>query len=525
VGIRFRHQNGATGKKLLPETMGGGGGFLDIDADGWLDIVLVNSAAGQAPHSTKGTSAFLTLYHNNRKGGFTEESQRIEWKGECYGMGIAVGDYDNDGYDDLYVTGIPQGKLFHNVPDGKGGRKLVEVTDASGLMDRGWSMSAAWLDYDRDGKLDLFITHYVQWSPEKDQGNFYSVDGTHRSYARPQAFAGEPCRLYHNLGNGRFEDVSQKAGFLSASHTKALGVTVSDYDNDGYPDLFVANDTEPNQLWHNQGDGTFKEIAQETGIAVSGEGTARAGMGIDSADVTGTGRFDILITNFSGEQLSLYRRDNAGLFLDVAARSGVGTTTQTYLGFGAFFFDYDLDGWQDILITNGHIQDDIERRDPSVTYEEPTLLFHNTGEGNFSDASTKSGSALMQKRVGRCVAYGDYDNDGAMDTLLVTNNGTPALLRNENRTGNGWVRLILEGQRSNRNALGARVRVTIGGQVQTLEVRSGSSYLAAHDRRLLVGLGKASAVDKIEIRWASGKVQSIGQINRGETRHIVEDKE
>lgn len=522
AGIRFRHNSGAKGQKLLPETMGGGGGFIDYDGDGWLDIVLINSVAGQ-PDAPKEGSPFITLYHNNHDGTFTDESKKVEWQGACYGMGIAVGDYDNDGYDDLYVTGIPQGKLLHNVSDGRGGRKFVEVTAQSGIQDRGWSASAVWLDYDRDGKLDLFVTHYVQWSAEKDRGNLYSVDGVHRSYARPQAFAGEPCRLYHNLGGGRFEDVSQKAGFLSVPQTKALGVVVNDYDSDGSPDIFVANDTEPNQLWHNQGDGTFKEIALESGIAVSGEGAARAGMGIDCADTTGMGHFDLLITNFSGEQLSLYRRDNSGLFLDVAARSGVGTASQTYLGFGAFFFDYDLDGWQDLLVTNGHIQDDIERREAGVSYAEPTLLFHNQGGGNFVEESSRVGGALLLPRVGRAAAYGDFDNDGSPDILIVTNNGAPALLHNENHTGNGWIRLVLEGRRSNRDALGARVKVTVGAAVQTFEVHAGSSYLASQDRRLLVGLGKAQFADKVEIRWSSGKVQSLGKIGRGETKHVIEE--
>ncbi len=522
AGIRFRHNSGAKGQKLLPETMGGGGGSIDYDNDGWLDIVLISSAGGQSD-APKGSSPLVTLYHNNHDGTFTEESRRVEWHGSCYGMGVAVGDYDNDGYDDLYVTGIPQGKLFHNVPDGKGGRRLVEVTLQCGIQDKGWSASAVWLDYDRDGNLDLFVAHYVQWSAERDKGNFYSVDGVNRSYARPQAFAGEPCRLYHNLGRGKFEDVSQKAGFLSVPQTKALGVVVNDYDNDGYPDIFVANDTEPNQLWHNQGDGIFKEIAQESGIAVSGEGAARAGMGIDSADITGTGRFDILITNFSGEQLSLYRRDNAGLFLDVAARSGVGTASQTYLGFGACFFDYDMDGWQDLLVTNGHIQDDIDKRDSGVSYAEPTLLFHNRGGGNFTEESAHVGNALTRPRVGRAASYGDFDNDGSLDILLVTNNGAPVLLHNENHTGNGWIRLVLEGRRSNKDAIGARVRVTVGGEVQTFEVRTGSSYLASQDRRLLVGLGKAASADKVEIRWSSGRVQSLGKIGRGETKHILEE--
>lgn len=520
AGLRFQHVNGAIGKKWLPETMGSGCAFLDYNNDGWQDILLINGDTWD-PH---GKHARMALYRNNRNGTFTDVTEEAGLDIPLYGMGVAVGDYDNDGYDDLFITTVGKSRLFHNVPNGRHGRKFVEVTAMSGIADTGWSTSAAWLDYDRDGKLDLFVCHYVHWTPKTDV--FYSVDGTNKSYARPQSYQGESCRLYHNLGGGKFEDVTRQAGILNA-HSKALGVAVCDYDGDSWPDLFVANDTEPNFLYHNQGDGTFKEIGVESGIALSERGVSRAGMGIDAADTQHNGAFDVLITNFAGEQLTLYRRDESGLFLDMAARSGVGNATQTYLGFGAFFLDYDLDGWEDLFVTNGHIDDDIERRDAGVTYAEPSLLFRNLGQGHFMDVSSQSGAAISTPRVGRGAAWGDYDNDGSPDLLIMTNSGHPALLHNENRTGNGWIRLRLVGTASNCDAYGARVRVTVGREVQTQEVHSGFSYLSSGDRRLLFGLGKAAQADRVEIRWPSGRVQPLGPIARmqaGQTLVVTEGR-
>ena len=523
AGIQWRHVNGAMGKKWLPETMGGGGGFIDYDGDGWLDIVCINSGNWRG-QGGKPLSA-VTLYHNRKDGTFEDVTEKSGFGANSayYGMGLAVGDYDNDGKPDLFVTAVGQSHLYRNF-----GGKFMDVTPVCGIMDKGWATSAAWLDADRDGKLDLFVCHYIKWSPQDDI--FYSVDGTTKSYARPQSYSGESCRLYHNLGGGKFEDISEKSG-IANSRSKALGVVVLDYDDDNLPDIFVANDTEPHVLFHNQGDGTFKNVGTEAGIALSDQGTSRAGMGIDVGDVQNRGTFDVLITNFSGEQLTLYRRDTsgAGLYLDVAAQSGVGISTQVYLGFGAFFFDYDLDGRQDIFINNGHIQDDIDKdasgRGMGVTYAEPCLLFHNEGaSGRFTDVSKASGSGLTARRVGRGAAYGDYDNDGDLDVLVFTNNGAPALLRNENKTGNGWFRLILRGKESNRSAYGSRVRVTVNGVTQTQEVRSGGSYLSASDTRLTFGLGAAQKADSIEVRWSSGRVQPVPAASSGQTLTITEGK-
>ncbi len=529
AGIHFQHVNGASPEKWLPETMGGGGAFLDYDNDGWLDILLINGDywPGHAPKGAPRPT--LALYRNNHNGTFTDVTRKVGLDVTLYGMGVAVGDYDNDGYDDLFITVVGNGltpvkssRLYHNVSNGHGGRRFADVTAASGIQDTGFATSAAWLDYDRDSKLDLFVCHYVRWNPDIDRNNAYSVDGIHKSYATPQSYPAESCRLYHNLGGGRFEDVTRRSGIWNA-RSKALGVAICDYDGDGRPDIFVANDTEPNFLFHNQGDGTFKDVGIESGIALSDEGRSRAGMGIDTADVRNAGKPDVLITNFAGEQLTLYRQDASGLFQDVAGRSGVGNATQMYLGFGAFFFDYDLDGWPDLFITNGHVMDDIDRRDAGVTYAEPSLLFHNRGQGQFTDVSARSGMALSVRRVGRGAACGDYDNDGSPDILILTNGGRPALLHNNNHTGNGWIRLILVGTESNRDAIGARVRVTADGWTQTQEVRSGSSYLASSDRRLTFGLGSAAQADRVEIRWPSGRVQQLsGPIPRGTVLKVVE---
>lgn len=523
AGIRFHHYNDASKQKWLPETMGSGCAFIDYDNDGWQDILLINGNSLPG-HSLISPQPTLAVYRNNHDGTFSDVTAKSGLNISMYGMGVAVGDFDNDGFEDVFITAVGQSRLFHNIPDGRGGRKFEDVTASSGIIDKGFATSAAWIDYDRDGLLDLFVCHYVVWSPQVDK--FFSVDSVHKSYARPQQYSSESCKLYHNLGGGRFKDVTESA-HIQQPHSKALGVTICDYDADGWPDIIVANDTEPNFLFHNQGDGTFKEIGVISGIALSEQGTSRAGMGIDAADVLHSGSFDILITNFAGEQLTLYQRDSSGLFQDVAARSGVGTATQTYLGFGAFFLDYDLDGWPDLFINNGHIDDDIGTRRAGVTYKEPALLFRNLGHGHFADVSGDSGSALGVRRVGRGAAVGDFDNDGSSDILLMTNGGSPVLLRNNNRSGNHWIRLHLIGTVSNRDAFGARVRVTVGKETQTQEVRSGSSYLSSSDHRLIFGLGEATQTDSIEIRWPGGKVQTIGPLaamKSGQTKTIYEER-
>ncbi len=522
VGIDFKHVNGAAGDKYMPETMGSGAAFLDYDNDGNLDILFINGKYW--PEHKRTEKPTMKLYRNDGKGRFSDVTEEAGLDVTLYGMGVAVGDYDNDGWDDLYVTGVGESRLFHNTAGAGGVRRFKDVTARSGLQNSGWATSATWIDYNRDGFLDLFVCHYVEWSPEIDRSKSFSLDGVNRSYATPQQYAGQTCRLYRNEKNGRFTDVTRSSGVFN-TRSKALGVVLCDFDQDGWPDIIVANDTEPNLLYHNQGNGAFKEVALEVGIAVAETGKAKAGMGIDTGDEQNNGLESIVITNFAGEQLTLYRQDGTGHFLDMAARSGIGNASQYYLGFGVFFFDYDLDGWLDIFVANGHIQDDADLRQTGVAYEEPALLFRNRGQGSYQEVTAVSGEALMRRVVGRAAAWGDYDNDGAPDILMTVNNGAARLLRNENRTGNRWLRLKLEGTRSNRNAIGARVRVHVGNRSLSKTVKSASSYLAQSDRRLLFGLGRAKQADSIEIQWPNGLVQTLGPTPANQTLTVREPGE
>lgn len=541
AGIDFVQTNGATGRKLLPETMGSGCAFLDYDNDGWLDILLVNGTDWWNPRS-KSLITTMHLYRNDHHGHFTDVTHEAGLDVEMYGMGVAVGDYDNDGFDDIYVTGVGGCRLFHNEsaeskPSARTSerpnaspRHFRDVTASAGVKSPGWTTSATWVDYDRDGRLDLFVCHYVQWTPQTNR--YFSLDNVHRSYSTPEQYPGESCRLYHNEGNGRFTDVSVKAGIYNAQ-SKALGVIAFDFDQDGWQDILVANDTQPNFLFHNQGDGTFKEVALETGLAVSEMGRAKAGMGVDVADERQDGMESVLITNFSGEQATLYRRDASGHYQDEAARSGIGNATQLYLGFGALFLDYDGDGWQDIFVANGHIQGDIDTRRTGVVYREPSLLLRNTGGGLYADVTTSSGRDVARPRIARGAAWGDYDNDGHPDILISSNFGDPSsprnpddgrarLLHNQNLTGNHWLRIQLEGVRSNRDAYGARVRVKIGERTLTQTLKASSSYLSQSDRRLLFGLGAATQADNIEIQWPNGEVRSLGPQSANHFVHVRE---
>jgi enediyne biosynthesis protein E4 len=514
AGIQFQHNSGAFGGKFLPETLGSGCAFLDYDGDGWQDILLVN---GTNWPGHRGQRSSLQLYKNNRNGTFSDITHSAGLDAtEMYGMGVAVGDYNNDGFPDILITCVGQNRLFRN--NGKG--RFVDVTHSSGLGGReGFSTSALWFDYDRDGLLDLFVCNYVQWSPEHDV--FCSLDGKHKSYCTPEAYRGQTCWLFRNRGNGTFEDVTATSGIFDSS-SKSLGVALLDYDQDGWPDLIVANDTQPNKLYRNHRDGTFKEVGVEAGVAFSPDGKARAGMGIDTGDFNNSGVPGIAITNFDNEMLGLYRPLGKGVYEDVAIPAGVGLPTKPMLGFGCVFADMDLDGALDLVVANGHIDETVRNIRGNVGYAQPPQIFLNRGAGTFRDVSLDVGPDFSQPRVGRGLAYGDFDRDGDLDVLLTTNHGPAYLFRNDQRTGNHSVRFRLLGTQSNRDAIGAIVRIEIGGLAQTRMVKGGSSYLSQSELPLTFGLGKNDHVDRIMIQWPNGRVEEYKNLQSGKTYDCVE---
>jgi len=519
AGIRFVHNNGAFGKKWLPETMGPGCAFIDYDNDGYPDILLVNGEdwpAHPRGRAHRGT-ATLKLYHNNHDGTFTDVTRKAGLALSMFGLGVAVGDYDNDGFDDLFITALGQSHLFHN----NGNGTFTDVTKSAGMWGPNeFSTSAAWLDYDRDGKLDLVVSNYVQWTPQTDL--YCTLDGAHKSYCTPESYKGTSVRLWHNLGGGKFEDATTKAG-LGDPTSKSLGITILDYNSDGWPDILIANDTQPNKLYLNKKQGTFEERGVAAGIAFSEDGVARAGMGVDAADYDRTGHPSVIISNFANQMVSLYHNEGNGLFVDEAPQSEVGRATLVTLGFGCFFFDYDDDGWPDIFVADGHIEDQIERVQKRVSYAEPPHLFRNLGGGKFTEVTAQMGTALAAPKVARGAAYGDIDNDGFPDLLLTTNAGPAYLFHNEGGT-NHSLRLKLAGTKSNRDGIGAVVRVTSGNDKQWKTLRSGSSYLSQSELVLTFGLGTNGKADTVEIQWPSGQVDRFSNTSAGQTVTVEEGK-
>jgi enediyne biosynthesis protein E4 len=509
AGIQFTHNNGAFGRKYLPETLGPGCAFLDYDTDGWQDILIVNGA--DWPGHTKRPTT-MALYKNNRNGSFRDVTRQAGLSVPVYGMGVAVGDFNNDGFPDIFLSCVGQSRLFQNT--GKG--TFIDVTEQSGLGGRqGFSTSAMWVDYDRDGLLDLFVCNYVRWSTDQDVT--CSIDGKQKSYCTPEAYRGSTCWLFRNLGNGKFKDVTAETGIFDSS-SKSLGVTQLDFDNDGWPDIFVANDTQPNKLYQNLRNGKFQEVGVRAGVAFSEDGKARAGMGVDVADLDNTGIPTLAVTNFHNEMLALYKGRKGGLFHDLAPGSEIGRVTRGSLGFGCFFFDADLDGRQDLLVVNGHIDNTVR----NTQYAQPPHLFRNAGD-SFHEIAAEVGSDFAAAKVGRGAAFGDFDNDGDLDVLMTTNGGPAYLYRNDQLSGNRSIRFKLVGTESNRDAIGATLRISFGGQASTRTVKSGGSYLSQSELPVTFGLGKHDLVEQVVVRWPNGRIEEYKSLKAGRYE-IVEGK-
>jgi len=520
AGIQFQHNSGAFGGKFLPETLGSGCAFLDYDRDGWQDILLINGMDWPGHQKQRST---LRLYRNNRNGTFSDVTRAAGLDVELYGMGVAVGDYNNDGFSDIYISCVGQSRLFRNT--GKG--TFVDVTKASGLLGRqGFSTSALWFDYDRDGLLDLFVCNYVRWSPEHDV--FCSLDGTHKSYCTPEAYRGDTCWLFHNRGNGTFEDVTASSGIFDSS-SKSLGVAMFDYDQDGWPDLLVANDTQPNKLYKNLRNGQFKDVGVEVGLAFSTDGKARAGMGVDAGDFENSGRSGVAITNFDNEMIGLYRSTNSDAargasYDDIAIPSGLGAASRSTLGFGCAFFDANLDGWLDLAVANGHIDETVRNIRGNVGYAQAPQLFLNQRGGKFRDVAAEAGGGFATPIVGRGLAYGDFDRDGDLDLLMTTNNGPAYLYRNDQTGGNRSIRFRLSGTKSNHDAIGATVKIFGDGTNQSRVVHGGSSYLSQSELPVTFGVGKRDKIERVTIDWPSGRSEEYKDLASGKAYEIIESK-
>ncbi|HXY24705.1 MAG TPA: CRTAC1 family protein [Candidatus Acidoferrum sp.] len=511
-GIRWVHTAGKSPEKYLPETSGAGCAFLDYDNDGWMDIYLVNS--GKCDFYDPPRPIRNALYHNNRDGTFIDVTDKARVPGAGYGMGVAVGDYDGDGFPDLYVTQYGRNILYHNNGDGT----FTDVTEKAGVAAPGWSSSAVWFDYDNDGRLDLFVCQFAEFNKSMSCG--VDPDGTHH-YCIPRIFKPRPSWLFHNNGDGTFTDISREAGI--ASHLgKAWGVVATDINNDGWMDLFVANDTVANFLFANRG-GRFEEIGLAADVAYSADGRARSGMGVDSADFNQDGWMDLFVANIDEEIFSLYQNNRDETFEDVSMPLGIGMSTRWMSGWGLKFFDYDNDGELDLMITNGFPDDLVEQLSHQVTYKEPPLLFHNNGK-SFKDVSAQSGPVFAKSLAGRGLAIGDFDNDGATDVLISVNDAAPVLLHNNSARGNHWLGVNLVGRKCNRDAVGARLTYQAGDLKRSRMKVGGGSFLSAHDPRIVLGIGSRQKLDWLEVKWPlpSGAVERFTNLPVDRYINIVE---
>jgi hypothetical protein len=490
--ISWVHSNGRSPEMYLPETVGAGCAFLDYDNDGWMDIYLVNS--GRCDFYDPHPPLRNALYHNNRDGTFTDVTERAGVTGDAYGMGVAVGDYDGDGFPDMYVTQYPHSILYHN----NGNGTFTDVTSSAGVSAPGWGTSAVWFDYDNDGKLDLFVGRFVDFDRAKNKWCGDRSTGM-RFYCIPSVYDPMPCWLFHNNGDGTFTDVSKKSG-VANSLAKAWGVVAADINNDGLMDLFVANDTVPNFLFVNRGGGKFEEDGLLAGVGYSSYGRARSGMGVDAADYDQDGWVDLFVANVDQEMFSLYHNNKNESFADVALPTGIGSTTRLLSGWGLKFFDYDNDGNLDLLLCNGHPDDTVDKRTESVKYLEPMLLFRNTGKG-FENVSAQSGPIFSKPLAARGMALGDFDNDGAVDVLVAVNNAAPVLLRNNVGAKNHWLGVRLVGKKANIDAVGARITYQSGDLRRSHLKVGGGSYLSSHDPRIVLGIGPRTKFDWVEIHW------------------------
>ncbi len=510
----FRHVTGAFGETWFPESMGSGGGFIDYNGDGWADILLVGG--GVWPQSPQKLERVLSLYRNNGDGTFTLQSQEAGLdRLDTYGIGIGVGDYDNDGDEDFYFSTIGENQLFRN-----DNGVFTEVGKTAGVAgDWAWSSSAAFFDADRDGWLDLYVGNYVKWTPETDL--YCSLDSKNKGYCTPEAYEGLPGRFYHNNGDGTFSDRTQEAGFLPAPG-KSLGVTEFDFNRDGWPDLIVTNDTQPNLLYKNNGDGSFTEIGAVSGVAYDEHGKARAGMGVDAGVVDSTGEETIVVGNFSKEMIGVWRHIGNDLFIDRAAVSRIGRTSLMTLTFGVFLFDVDLDGDLDFFAANGHVQPQVETTQQGISYAEAPHLFINPGDGTFEDKAPETGGVLLKNIVARGSAYADYDRDGDLDVLITENDGPVHLWRNDLNNGAHFLRVYTKGVESNRDGIGTQLVAYANGLRQMRRIRTAVSYLSASEKAATFGLGAATRLDSLVVYWPSGLVERFSDV-RGDQEILLEE--